>query len=210
LPGGKPANVCALDLRAGSADGNDAERDIAIGRASAQFLGRFAVRRGRWRELRQVPTRAKFQARQGPTGVLADHGGATMPKPISDTTRPHTALIDLPAVAEPLGVNERHVRRLVAERRIPFTEVGAPAALRPRRDRRLAPGSTSSSAAVMVARADDPMSTISSGEADRFPSPPRHLGKPLDRSADRRRGGALPSRRGIPRGTRPGPLGEDC
>ena len=47
-----------------------------------------------------------------------------MPKPISDTTRPHTALIDLPAVAERLGVNERHVRRLVAERRIPFLKWG--------------------------------------------------------------------------------------
>jgi hypothetical protein len=31
-------------------------------------------------------------------------------------------LLDLPAVAERLGVNERHVRRLVAERRIPFSK----------------------------------------------------------------------------------------
>ena len=38
------------------------------------------------------------------------------------TTRP--ALIDLPAVAELLGVTERHVRRLVAERRIPFYKWG--------------------------------------------------------------------------------------
>ena len=29
-------------------------------------------------------------------------------------------LMDLPAVAERLGVNHRHIRRLVAERRIPF------------------------------------------------------------------------------------------
>jgi excisionase family DNA binding protein len=35
-----------------------------------------------------------------------------------------TALIDLPAVAERLGVNERHVRRLVAERRVPFVKWG--------------------------------------------------------------------------------------
>ena len=34
------------------------------------------------------------------------------------------ALIDLPAVAERLGVNQRHIRRLVAERRIPFLKWG--------------------------------------------------------------------------------------
>ncbi len=33
-------------------------------------------------------------------------------------------LLDLPAVAERLGVNQRHVRRLVAERRIPFLKWG--------------------------------------------------------------------------------------
>lgn len=33
-------------------------------------------------------------------------------------TRP--ALVDVPAVAEMLGVTERHIRRLVAERRMPF------------------------------------------------------------------------------------------
>jgi excisionase family DNA binding protein len=33
-------------------------------------------------------------------------------------------LIDLPAVADRLGVNERHVRRRVAERRIPFVKWG--------------------------------------------------------------------------------------
>lgn len=37
------------------------------------------------------------------------------------TTR---ALIDLPALAERLGVNERHLRRLVAENRIPFIRWG--------------------------------------------------------------------------------------
>lgn len=37
------------------------------------------------------------------------------------TTR---ALIDLPALAERLGVNERHIRRLVAENRIPFIKWG--------------------------------------------------------------------------------------
>lgn len=33
-------------------------------------------------------------------------------------------LMDLPAVAERPGVNERHVRRLVFERRIPFIKWG--------------------------------------------------------------------------------------
>jgi excisionase family DNA binding protein len=35
-------------------------------------------------------------------------------------------LIDLPEVARRLGVNDRHVRRLVAERRIPFVMWGHP------------------------------------------------------------------------------------
>jgi excisionase family DNA binding protein len=34
------------------------------------------------------------------------------------------ALMDLPAVALRLGVNERHIRRLVAERRIPYIKWG--------------------------------------------------------------------------------------
>lgn len=34
------------------------------------------------------------------------------------------SLMDLPAVAERLGVNERHIRRLVHERRIPFVKWG--------------------------------------------------------------------------------------
>ncbi len=33
-------------------------------------------------------------------------------------------LMDLPSVAVRLGVNQRHVRRLVAERRIPFLKWG--------------------------------------------------------------------------------------
>ena len=33
-------------------------------------------------------------------------------------------LMDLPALAARLGVNQRHVRRLVAERRIPFLKWG--------------------------------------------------------------------------------------
>ena len=120
LPGGKPANVCALDLPIH----DDAERDVAIVRTSTQSRGRLGVQRGGCQFSVQLPTRAKFQVHEGPTRVLADHGGATMPKPIISTTRPRTALIGLPAVAERLGVSERHVRRLVAERRIPFLKWG--------------------------------------------------------------------------------------
>lgn len=35
-----------------------------------------------------------------------------------------TPLLDLPAVARRLGVNQRHIRRLVAERRIPYLKWG--------------------------------------------------------------------------------------
>ena len=33
-------------------------------------------------------------------------------------------LVDLPTLAQRLGVNHRHIRRLVAERRIPFVKWG--------------------------------------------------------------------------------------
>lgn len=39
----------------------------------------------------------------------------------TDYDRP---LLDLPGVAERLNVNQRHVRRLVAERRIPYLKWG--------------------------------------------------------------------------------------
>ncbi len=42
----------------------------------------------------------------------------------SGTTNHRLPLMDLPAVAERLGVNHRHVRRLVAERRIPYLKWG--------------------------------------------------------------------------------------
>lgn len=38
------------------------------------------------------------------------------------TSLPH--LVDIPTIAEHLGVNERHVRRLVFERRIPYIKWG--------------------------------------------------------------------------------------
>ncbi len=40
------------------------------------------------------------------------------------TTSSDRLPLDLAAVAERLGVNQRHVRRLVAERRIPFVKWG--------------------------------------------------------------------------------------
>ena len=43
---------------------------------------------------------------------------------MSVKTTERAPLLDLPAVAERLGVNQRHVRRLVAERRIPFLKWG--------------------------------------------------------------------------------------
>lgn len=44
-----------------------------------------------------------------------------MPK---TATTPQPPLMDLAAVARRLGVNHRHIRRLVAERRIPYLKWG--------------------------------------------------------------------------------------
>ena len=41
-----------------------------------------------------------------------------------ETTQPHRNLIDVSTVADRLGVSVRFVRRLVAERRIPFYKLG--------------------------------------------------------------------------------------
>lgn len=40
------------------------------------------------------------------------------------TSAERPPLVDLPAVAARLGVNHRYIRRLVAERRIPFVKFG--------------------------------------------------------------------------------------
>lgn len=58
-----------------------------------------------------------------------------MPNPDSASGRRLPRLLDIAGVAEHLAVSERHVRRLVAE---PLRQVGTSAALRPRRDRRMA------------------------------------------------------------------------
>jgi excisionase family DNA binding protein len=47
-----------------------------------------------------------------------------MTKPDSPPPRRLPRLLDLTGVAEHLAVNERHVRRLVAERRIPYVKWG--------------------------------------------------------------------------------------
>ena len=44
--------------------------------------------------------------------------------PLAAASAKQHPLIDLPAVATRLGVNHRYVRRLVAERRIPFIKLG--------------------------------------------------------------------------------------
>ena len=49
---------------------------------------------------------------------------------------PH--LVDVETIAEHLGVEVRHIRRLVHEKRIPFIKVGPPRPLRPHRGRRMA------------------------------------------------------------------------
>lgn len=46
-----------------------------------------------------------------------------MTTPSSADQKP-APLVDLPAVAIRLGVNDRHIRRLVAERRIPYIKWG--------------------------------------------------------------------------------------
>ena len=46
-------------------------------------------------------------------------------------------LLDITTLASRLGVNARHIGRLVAERRIPYIKWGAPHPVRPRRDRHL-------------------------------------------------------------------------
>lgn len=43
---------------------------------------------------------------------------------MSGRAAPDEVLLDPPALAARLSITERHVRRLVAERRIPFVKVG--------------------------------------------------------------------------------------
>lgn len=49
----------------------------------------------------------------------SDAGARSAPR-----TNPRDPLLDVDGVAEALGVTSRHIRRLVAERRIPFIKVG--------------------------------------------------------------------------------------
>ncbi len=43
----------------------------------------------------------------------------------SSPRQPRAALIDIPTLADQLGTTHRHIRRLVAERRIPYLKIGA-------------------------------------------------------------------------------------
>lgn len=48
----------------------------------------------------------------------------TVPNPDNPTERRLPRLLDIAGVAEHLAVSERHIRRLVAERRIPYVKWG--------------------------------------------------------------------------------------
>lgn len=48
----------------------------------------------------------------------------TVPNPDNPSERRLPRLLDIAGVAEHLAVSERHVRRLVAERRIPYVKWG--------------------------------------------------------------------------------------
>lgn len=57
--------------------------------------------------------------------VLAmDRSTITRSSPTEIVPSDHGGLVDIAAVADRLGVEVRHVRRLVAERRIPFIKWG--------------------------------------------------------------------------------------
>ena len=63
--------------------------------------------------------------------AISDKGGNRVRRTESDTgdrsvprTNARDPLLDVDGVAEALGVTSRHIRRLVAERRIPFFKVG--------------------------------------------------------------------------------------
>ena len=57
--------------------------------------------------------------------LRSERGGITVPKPAGERhTSAGPRLLDLQQVAEHLNVKERHIRRLVAERRIPFVKWG--------------------------------------------------------------------------------------
>jgi excisionase family DNA binding protein len=49
---------------------------------------------------------------------------APLSNPLRGTSRPRTELVDIEEVASQLGVGIVFVRRLVAERRIPFVKIG--------------------------------------------------------------------------------------
>ena len=59
-----------------------------------------------------------IRERRGPQVVMNRRSGTL------NTNPPQRGLIDIAALADRLGVSERFVRRLVAERRLPFFKVG--------------------------------------------------------------------------------------
>lgn len=73
------------------------------------------------------PTATSEPSSSGRTGNLSNGRRNLQPvRPRSTEPRPvaHKALLDPKQLALILGITERHVKRLVAERRIPFVKVG--------------------------------------------------------------------------------------
>jgi excisionase family DNA binding protein len=94
----------------------------------------FRLRRAQFLSGRFYPATAdtsgkKFQVRVSETAFSTRIGAVrakevTMPDPDSASGRRLPRLLDIAGVAEHLAVSERHVRRLVAERRIPYVKWG--------------------------------------------------------------------------------------
>jgi excisionase family DNA binding protein len=47
-----------------------------------------------------------------------------MTEPMESARRPRGRLLDVPGAADYLGTSERHIRRLVEERRVPYCKLG--------------------------------------------------------------------------------------
>jgi excisionase family DNA binding protein len=58
------------------------------------------------------------------TNVVPEHQRSTHSDAITDQTRDPAGLLGISDVAARLGTPERFVRRLVAERRVPFHKIG--------------------------------------------------------------------------------------
>jgi excisionase family DNA binding protein len=72
-----------------------------------------------------LPSRVEFQGREGPTEATARHDPRSSTMSDQPPTNADLApLLNITQVADALGVEVRHVRRLVHERRIPYIKWG--------------------------------------------------------------------------------------